>query len=245
MKKYIVVLTAVCTLLFCACSKMLDIPQKGVVAYETYYTSDEAAEAALVNVYAKMVQNVYGSIGNWNPYFFMMNYSADDVFAAAFYHKQVTILYATDKAHLVTAEFLIEEVNERTGILRREIATVVGLYSAILANADNVAAKCKIQRVHLIADGSGFKRTTTFINLVEVIAEDCCIGNLRTWVVSLRYGDKATSSPHFCQHIHVRSLGELQWSLSAEFFYGFICHSIAQNYYVFHNRFSFKCLRLT
>ena len=82
MKKYIVALTAVCTLLFCACSKMLDIPQKGVVAYETYYTSDEAAEAALVNVYANMVQNVYGSIGNWNPYFFMVNYSADDVFAA-------------------------------------------------------------------------------------------------------------------------------------------------------------------
>ena len=82
MKKYIVALTAVCTLLCCACSKMLDIPQKGVVAYETYYTSDEAAEAALVNVYANMVQNVYGSIGNWNPYFFMVNYSADDVFAA-------------------------------------------------------------------------------------------------------------------------------------------------------------------
>ena len=82
MKKYIVALTAVCTLFFCACSKMLDIPQKGVVAYETYYTSDEAAEAALVNVYANMVQNVYGSIGNWNPYFFMVNYSADDVFAA-------------------------------------------------------------------------------------------------------------------------------------------------------------------
>ena len=82
MKKYIVALTAVCTLFFSACSKYLDIPQKGVVAYETYYTSDEAAEAALVNVYAKMVQSVYGSIGNWNPYFFMLNYSADDVFAA-------------------------------------------------------------------------------------------------------------------------------------------------------------------
>ena len=80
MKKYIVALTAICTLFFSACTSQLDIPQKGVVAYETYYTSDEAAEAALVNVYAKMVQNVYGSVGNWNPYFFMMNYSADDVF---------------------------------------------------------------------------------------------------------------------------------------------------------------------
>ncbi len=82
MNKYIVALTAVCTLLFSACTKQLDIQQKGVVAYETYYTSDEAAEAALVNVYARLVQSVYGSIGNWNPYFFMMNYSADDVFAA-------------------------------------------------------------------------------------------------------------------------------------------------------------------
>ncbi|MDY6445131.1 MAG: RagB/SusD family nutrient uptake outer membrane protein, partial [Bacteroidales bacterium] len=82
MKKYILAVTAICALFFSACTSQLDIPQKGVVAYETYYTSDEAAEAALVNVYAKMVQNVYGSIGNWNPYFFMMNYSADDVFAA-------------------------------------------------------------------------------------------------------------------------------------------------------------------
>ena len=82
MKKYILAVTAICALFFSACTSQLDIPQKGVVAYETYYTSDEAAEAALVNVYAKMVQNVYGSIGNWNPYFFMVNYSADDVFAA-------------------------------------------------------------------------------------------------------------------------------------------------------------------
>ena len=82
MNKYIVAITAVCTLFFSACTKQLDIQQKGVVAYETYYTSDEAAEAALVNVYARLVQSVYGSIGNWNPYFFMMNYSADDVFAA-------------------------------------------------------------------------------------------------------------------------------------------------------------------
>ena len=82
MKKYIVAITAICTLLFSACTAQLDIPQKGVVSYETYYTTDEAAEAALVNVYAQMVQNVYGSIGNWNPYFFMVNYSADDVFAA-------------------------------------------------------------------------------------------------------------------------------------------------------------------
>ena len=82
MNKYIVALTAICTLFFSACTKQLDIPQKGVVAYETYYTSDEAAEAALVNVYARLVQSVYGSVGNWNPYFFMLNYSADDVFAA-------------------------------------------------------------------------------------------------------------------------------------------------------------------
>ena len=82
MNKYIVAITAVCTLFFSACTKQLDIQQKGVVAYETYYTSDEAAEAALVNVYARLVQSVYGSIGNWNPYFFMLNYSADDVFAA-------------------------------------------------------------------------------------------------------------------------------------------------------------------
>ena len=42
MKKYIIALTAIGALLFSSCTNLLDIPQKGVVAYETYYTSDEA-----------------------------------------------------------------------------------------------------------------------------------------------------------------------------------------------------------
>ena len=157
----------------------------------------------------------------------------------------MAILYAFHPFYAVRAEFLVEKVNQRTCILCREIAAIMGFDSTVLANADDVAAKSEVERLHLVTDGSGLKRTATFVNLVEVIAEYSGVGNLRTWVIALRNGYEATSTSHLCQHIHVRSLGELQRSLSAEFINGFICHSIAQNYYVLHNRFSFKCLRLT
>ena len=65
-----------------SCQSMLDIPQKGVVAYEDFYQSDEDALAALVSMYANFLQNVAGTEGIDNPEQVILNYSADDILSA-------------------------------------------------------------------------------------------------------------------------------------------------------------------
>ena len=46
---------ALATLTSCD-QKLLDIPQKGVVAYEDFYKTDADAESALVSAYANVVK---------------------------------------------------------------------------------------------------------------------------------------------------------------------------------------------
>ena len=61
---------------------MLDIPQKGVVSYETFYASDDDALAALTSMYANYLMQVASTEGIDNPEQVMLNYAADDVMAA-------------------------------------------------------------------------------------------------------------------------------------------------------------------
>ena len=65
-----------------SCQGLLDIPQKGVVSYDTFYASDADAEAALTSVYANFASRVAGQFENWNAQLMILNYSADDVLAA-------------------------------------------------------------------------------------------------------------------------------------------------------------------
>ena len=62
----------------------LDIPQKGVTAYESFYQTDEDCEAALTAAYASFATNVAGR-GNqyiYTPIKAMLNNCGDDMFAA-------------------------------------------------------------------------------------------------------------------------------------------------------------------
>ena len=65
-----------------SCESMLEIPQKGVVSYDSFYASDDDALAALTSMYANYIQNVAGTEGIDNPEQVMLNYAADDVMAA-------------------------------------------------------------------------------------------------------------------------------------------------------------------
>lgn len=83
MKKIIYsILTVAAVFAVSSCEKNLDIPQKGVVAYETFYSSDADAEAARANMYANYIVNVAGTEGIDNPEQVLLNYSADDILAA-------------------------------------------------------------------------------------------------------------------------------------------------------------------
>ena len=65
-----------------SCEDKLDIPQKGVITPDLFYASDDDAEAALVNMYDNYIDNVAGTEGIDNPEQVILNYSADDIYAA-------------------------------------------------------------------------------------------------------------------------------------------------------------------
>ena len=86
MKKTIyslIAVSAVCALVSCDESR-LDIPQKGVTAIETFYQTDDDAEAALVAAYASFSTWVTGRGSGfiYTPYKFMLNNGGDDMYAA-------------------------------------------------------------------------------------------------------------------------------------------------------------------
>jgi hypothetical protein len=85
MKKIVYSILAI-GVLFAAvsCEKNLDIPQKGVVAYETFYKTDADAEAALAAAYARFAVNVTGQDGSsiYTDYKAALNNCGDDMYAA-------------------------------------------------------------------------------------------------------------------------------------------------------------------
>lgn len=82
MKKYIIPISLVLALGIASCQDKLDIPQKGVIASENFYATDADAEAALNDMYANYIDNVAGTEGIDNPEQVILNYSADDIYAA-------------------------------------------------------------------------------------------------------------------------------------------------------------------
>lgn len=84
MKRYYIPLMCAAVLFSTACEDKLDIPQKGVVAYEEFYKTDEDAEAALAAAYDIMAQQLARANGESiiSPFEALYNLPGDDVYAA-------------------------------------------------------------------------------------------------------------------------------------------------------------------
>ena len=81
--KKILILLAFCGLLFAGCNQnLLEIPQKGVIALEDFYQTDEDAEMALVAAYEAMATNYMTPRYNDNWVISLWNYMGDDMYAA-------------------------------------------------------------------------------------------------------------------------------------------------------------------
>ena len=67
-----------------ACSKLLEEPQKGVVAIETFYQTDEHAQGALVNIYDGLTQQLARAQGEgiFSAFFGLYNMCSDDMYGA-------------------------------------------------------------------------------------------------------------------------------------------------------------------
>lgn len=84
MKRYFIPLMCAAVLFSTACEDKLDIPQKGVVAYEEFYKTDNDAEAALAAAYDIMAQQLARANGESiiSPFEALYNLPGDDVYAA-------------------------------------------------------------------------------------------------------------------------------------------------------------------
>ncbi len=82
MKKIFIPILCGLALVASSCEDMLEIPQKGVVSYDSFYQSDDDAAAALAGMYANYISNVAATEGIDVPEQVVINYAADDILAA-------------------------------------------------------------------------------------------------------------------------------------------------------------------
>ena len=84
MKKFIIPILCTVVLFTTACEDKLNVPQKGVVAYEDFYKTDDDAEAALAAAYDIMASQLARANGEYiiSPFEALYNLPGDDVYAA-------------------------------------------------------------------------------------------------------------------------------------------------------------------
>ena len=83
MKKILIPFAIICGLVLAGCSQdRLDIPQKGVIAMDDFYQTDEDAEQALVAAYEAIASNYMTPRYNDNWVVSLWNYLGDDMYAA-------------------------------------------------------------------------------------------------------------------------------------------------------------------
>lgn len=83
--KKIFISAALLSGLMCAssCSEdLLEITQKNTSSTDSFYKTDADAQSALTAMYATYIGEIGGNEGIWSAYLTLINYSADDIFAA-------------------------------------------------------------------------------------------------------------------------------------------------------------------
>ena len=85
MKKIIYSLLSA-TLLFSACEDRLNIEQKGVIPFESFYQTDDDAQNALNNLYQSFCLNIAGNEGIYIALPVLFNEPGDDMLAAGNYY---------------------------------------------------------------------------------------------------------------------------------------------------------------
>ena len=103
------ILLGACAIMATSCEDKLDEDQKGVISMETFYTTDEDSENALIGLYDQFAQNITnaGLLGIHNATFFTYNLCGDDILAAGEFYGDNDFMatlnefrYATDHEDL-------------------------------------------------------------------------------------------------------------------------------------------------
>ena len=158
---------------------------------------------------------------------------ADDVLVAALDDEQMAILDARDELHALAAftlvdglgQMLIEILDQHVAVLRLQITAIVSDNLTVFQR-DDIAANGKVIVGHLIAYRCSLQRATSFVHLIQVVAENSRICHLGAWRESLGHRDEPSATTVAGQLVHHRLTGILQEGLPAETLDGKISHSI-------------------
>ncbi|MCQ2201979.1 MAG: RagB/SusD family nutrient uptake outer membrane protein [Bacteroidales bacterium] len=83
MKKILFYAAALSSLMLASCDEdRLEIEQKATSSTGNFYKTDADAESAATAMYATYIGEIGGNEGIWSAYLTLINYSADDIFAA-------------------------------------------------------------------------------------------------------------------------------------------------------------------
>ena len=145
----------------------------------------------------------------------------------------MTILNAANELNPVVAEVLVEVVYEHPSIFRLQVAAVMGNYLSVLY-CYQVTAQRQVVGFHFVAYACRLQWSSSFVHLVKVVAENCCVCYFRARRETLGDCDESSTASFACQHVHHGFVGILQRSLSAQTFYGVVSHSVAQYDNSFH-----------
>ena len=128
---------------------------------------------------------------------------------------------------------MVEVCYELAGILCFQVAAIMGDYFSVF-QGDDVTADGEVVVRHLVAYAGSLQGSTSFIHLVEVVAQDGCVGHFRTGREAFGHCDEASCAPFACQHVHIFRSCILQECLIAEAGHLVVSHTVSEDDEVFH-----------
>ena len=149
-----------------------------------------------------------------------------NVLVAVLYDEQVAILNACDELDVFIAQLLVKIFDECVAVFCFQVSAVVVLYASVGKSYD-VATHGKVVRLHLVAYRCSLKRSAAFIDLVEVVAKYCGVGNLAARVKALGHRHHAAAASLACKKIHVWGVGILKKCFAAQSCDSVVCHAVA------------------
>ena len=129
---------------------------------------------------------------------------------------------------------LVEVCDELAGIICFQVATIMGDDLAVL-KGDEVTADGEVVVCHLVAYAGSLQGSATFIDCVEIVTEDGCVGYFRTGREAFGHCDEATCAPFACQLVHIFRSCILQECLITEAGHLVVSHTVSEDDEVFHS----------
>ena len=158
MKKLVYSVLAIAALLMgVSCEKNLDIPQKGVTAIETFYQTDEDAEAAMIAAYARFAQRITGQDGSsiYTDYKAALNNCGDDMYAAGSNYGDNDFMAQLDEFRLDSGNQVVDHFYKNLFLVNYACNLVIDNFKDGLpeggptATTKRVVAEARVMRAYL------------------------------------------------------------------------------------------------